>query len=329
MIHPEVQALISSTNGRHYLDKINKLKSYPVYDLPVKPAESDSLMLEIGSGWGRWLVAGANKNYIPIGLDIHHHFCETCRHVLRDHNKSGYFVAGDLEHLPFTHGIFDLVWSFSVIQHTHIRKLRGCLLGISKMLHHQGFAKLEFPNKNGIHNRVHLKEAEKTRDDYESLNVRYYTLEEYDTIFREYFPFVKIENHSFLGIGIVPEDLKYVSFKNKLVCLASLAGSMVTNIIPALKNFSDSVYVIARNNQNKNVTAINHFLALHHRNPADNLNLVPLLKCPISGLPLQLSDDRQQLIAGNISYPVKNDIPILLRGSAQQLKTERTDSSIS
>ena len=316
MIHPEVQALISSTNGVHYLDRVQKLKKYPVYNLPVPPAKPDSIMLEIGSGWGRWLVAAANKNYIPVGVDIHHHFCETCRYVLDVHGKNGYMVNADLEYLPFKAGVFDLIWSFSVIQHTHIQKLKACIKSMSEMLHSSGFTKLEFPNKNGVHNKVHLAESEKTADDYESLNVRYYTLPEYRNMFEARFSSIKIENHSFLGIGILPDDLKYVSFKNKLVVLASLTGSFLTRFVPQLTKFSDSVYIIGKSDQDKDVAAVNQFLEMHKRDPKDNLNIVPLLKCPVSGSSLRLSEDRKQLIADNLVYPVKNDIPILLPDQA-------------
>src|SRR5438477_7293587 len=64
-----VQQQIAATNGVHYMDRIGKLSGYPVYEMPV-PHVSEKLMLDIGNGWGRWLVAGANKGYIPVGIDI-------------------------------------------------------------------------------------------------------------------------------------------------------------------------------------------------------------------------------------------------------------------
>src|SRR5690349_5246700 len=65
-----VQQQIAATNGFHYLDRIGKLKDYPVYRLPVPEVRDNGLMLDIGCGWGRWLVAGSRRGFIPIGIDI-------------------------------------------------------------------------------------------------------------------------------------------------------------------------------------------------------------------------------------------------------------------
>ncbi len=59
-----VQQQVAATNGVHYIDRVGKLTSYPVYELPV-PKVNSGLMLDIGNGWGRWLVAGANARIYP------------------------------------------------------------------------------------------------------------------------------------------------------------------------------------------------------------------------------------------------------------------------
>ena len=112
------------------------------------------------------------------------------------------------------------------------------------------------------------------------------------------------------------EDIKYVSFKNKLLCGISLAGSMLTKIIPPLKNYSDSIYVEAfRDGERIKSNCLDEFYAAHQHNPLDNLNVVHLLQCPISGQALQVSSDRNFVVTTNglIKYPVKENIPILVR----------------
>src|SRR5882724_10810501 len=81
-----VQQQIGATNGIHYLDRIGKLSGYPAYELPVPAVSEKKLMLDIGNGWGRWLAAGSNKGYIPIGIDIRLEFCITARETLRNMN---------------------------------------------------------------------------------------------------------------------------------------------------------------------------------------------------------------------------------------------------
>jgi ubiquinone/menaquinone biosynthesis C-methylase UbiE/uncharacterized protein YbaR (Trm112 family) len=322
-----VQQQIAATNGVHYVDRIGKLNEYPIFELPVPRYKSNGLMLDIGCGWGRWLIAGARKGLIPIGLDIRLEFCKTALSVLSDLNLKGYAVVGDLENIPFINNIFDLVWSFSVIQHTHPDRLKNCLMHINRILQKDGYTYLEFPNKNGLRNRLGpVKENEKTKDDYNSWCVRYYSPEEYKHIIEMHLSDFSYTNHSFLGIGVLKEDLKYVSFKNKILCLLSLTGSALTKLIPPLKNYSDSLYIEAKKKNKEEGTvdeieAVKNFYRLHAQNPSDNLNILPLLKCPKYGGRLELNTERTKVIAkeAGIYYPVENNIPILISSEAVKL----------
>lgn len=319
-----VQQQVSATNGIHYGDRVGKLKEYPIFELPVPYSKKGGLFLDIGCGWGRWLIAGSNKGYIPIGIDLRLEFCETSRRVLTDLNKNGYTVVADLENIPFKNNVFDLIWSFSVIQHTHKDRLTNCLGHINRLLTQDGFTRLEFPNKLGIRNRMsNVGNSEPVKDDYNSWCVRYYSPNEYKEIFDLYLDNFSYKNHSFLGIGVLKEDLKYVSLKNKILCLASLTGSNLTKIIPGLKKFSDSLYITAyKKGQNNTLnTAVETFITSHKQNPTNNLNIIPLLKCPIHGSDIELSNDNKKAISkGNgIYYPIENSIPIMIESEHRSL----------
>ena len=317
-----VQLQIAATNGRHYTDRIGKLDSYPIYELPLKKAKGHQLMLDIGSGWGRWLIAGAYKGYIPIGLDLRLEFCQTSRKVLKDLNLSGYLVVADLENLPFQDSTFDMIWSYSVIQHTHKKRLLNCLQHINRILKVEGFTKLEFPNKNGIRNRIlHARNSEKHKDDYNTWHIRYYTIREYKKIIGKYLDKIKVTNHSFIGIGVLKEDLKYVSLKNKIFTAFSLAMSQLTRIIVPLKNLSDSIYIYAvkkGEDEKQSTSAIEQFFHLHKLDPTNNLNIISLLRCPISKNKLFLSKDGRKLISKEIGkyFPIVDQIPILIASEA-------------
>ena len=317
-----VQQHVAATNGVHYIDRIGKLKEYPVFELPLNKVEK-GIMLDIGNGWGRWLVAGASKGYIPIGIDIRLEFCQTARQTLKNLNKKGYSLVADLNNLPFHSNVFDLVWSYSVIQHTHKQRLEKCLGHINRILKKDGYSCLEFPNKLGIRNRFGpVKEAQKTADDINSWDVRYYTIGEYKEIFKKHFSDFKFRNHSFLGIGVLKEDLKYVSFKNKILCSISLFGSFLTKIIPGLKYLSDSIYISVDKKQDADVKEENNgvaeFLKAHSAFPDNNLNLVHILRCPISGGSLKLDSVNNRLISekANVAFPIENDIPIMIVSEA-------------
>lgn len=314
-----IQQQVAATNGIQYVDRVGKLKDYPLYNLPVEKVNG-GLMLDIGTGWGRWLIAGANKGYLPIGVDVRLEFCETSLQTLKALGKNGYTLVGDLKHLPFKTGIFDLVWSFSVIQHTHKDRLTSCLEHIKRILSGKGFTMLQFPNKYGVRNyfgpfKINRAEA----DNYNSWVVRYYSVKEYKKIFLDIFKNFHIKIHSALGIGVLKEDLKYVSFKNKILCSISLLLTNLFRVIPPCRKISDSIYIKAYNKDGIiNQNAVNIFMEAHKNDPDNNLNIIHLLQCPATGLDLKVSDDKKTVITvdGSLQYPVVNNIPILIKSEA-------------
>lgn len=316
-----VQQQIAATNGIHYVDLIGKLKKFPNYEIPIKKVKN-GIMLDIGNGWGRWLIAGAKKGYIPIGIDFRYEFCDSSIKNLKYNKLSGYSIVADLKSLPFKENIFDFVWSFSVIQHTHYDRLKSCLHHINRILNHDGKAKLEFPNLNGIRNYFkHVKNEHIESNNYNSWNVRYYSIKKYKSLFLEYFKNFNFETHSFLGIGILKDDLKYVSFKNKIFVFISLISTFISKNLPFLKYFSDSIYInVYKKSKTKenNQKAIQEFLTKHSLNPNDNLNILPLLQCPITGEDLHINNDRTLIISNKskITYPIINDIPVLVESQS-------------
>ncbi len=317
-----VQLQIAATNGKQYKDSVGKLDWYPQYNLPV-PGVAKGLMLDIGTGWGRWLVAASNKGYTPVGIDLRLEFCKASLQTLKNQGKKGYVVAGDLQTLPFSNDVFDLIWSFSVIQHTAEERLDNCLNDIFRILKPDGFTLLEFPNSNGFRNkRGPAKKNRKLYDDINSWHVRYYTIEEYRKKFEKVFGNFNYHVHSFLGIGTLPEDLRYVSFKNKLACAVSLTATAVSKRFPFLKKQADSIYVKARKKESLRSGESNHELNEFKNRIGtvefNNLDLVPLLRCPVGKGPLILSDNKEFLISENarLKYPVIDSIPILIASEA-------------
>jgi SAM-dependent methyltransferase/uncharacterized protein YbaR (Trm112 family) len=318
-----VQQQIGATNGVHYVDTIGKLQEYPIPEIPVGEGRNNQLLLDIGCGWGRWLVASSRKNFIPVGIDLRLEFCEIARQVVSENGSNAYTVVADLQELPFQDNVFDVVWSFSVIQHTHYNRMISCLREIQRILNTDGYCFLEFPNKNGFRNRFGPASASNNME-FESWDVRYYTPDEYRNIFLEFFKDFEFSTHSMLGIGILPGDFKYArGFKNKAIISVSRLFTELSNVIKPLKEYADSIYIKAdkKGIVGESTDTAKIFLQKHSLNPADNLNIVHLLRCPNSGYPLILSEDRAELICqkAGIAYPVRNSIPIVVSSESRSL----------
>ena len=125
-----VQRWVAGTNGNLYLPLIDRLTRYPIPRWPGdKPGETGAdRLLDVGCGWGRWMLSAARAGYRPVGIDVKPEALQAARRVLEEHDIHGDFVVADLAALPFRAGCFDCVFSYSVVQHVGRRpgsRIRG------------------------------------------------------------------------------------------------------------------------------------------------------------------------------------------------------------
>src|SRR4029077_11791993 len=66
----------------------------------------------------------------------------------------GYAVVADLSALPFRPNLFDVVWSFSTLQHVHRDRARSCVRQVFDCLRPGGRCVMEFPLQSGLWNRL-------------------------------------------------------------------------------------------------------------------------------------------------------------------------------
>jgi len=244
--------MIAATNGRQYQGLVGKLETLPIPELPervkaeAKGGGRKKWMLDIGSGWGRWLLAGANAGFVPVGLELKLEAARVAKELLQREGKRGFVVVADAGKPPFAPESFDVIWSFSVLQHLHRRRAKACLERCAELLKKEGLLAIELPTKFGIRNRFIRYDQEKEEDKWDSWVVRYYTRQEVDEVVGSKFKNTRIRPHAFGGIGYLPVDLKYVPLKFRLVVLASETLRKMCLLFPFLTNWADSWYVFAR-----------------------------------------------------------------------------------
>jgi uncharacterized protein len=314
-IDPYVQKMIAGTNGNMYVDLIDRLECYPIPELPLREP-GKGIFLDIGCGWGRWMVGAARHGFTPIGIDIKLEAALAAKKVLADCGFTGHVVVADLQSLPFQSESIDFVWSYSVIQHVHRKYACACLRDIARVLQPAGKCLIEFPMRGGLWNRHQAARYSKEEDDLDSWCVRYYSITELRRLFLETFGNFSYENHCFFGIGIQPVDLRCVSAKYKPVILASLFLSGASRFFPPLKRLSDSVYVSAAKMQ-KSAGAAGEVSGATLSSEA----FLKLLCCPVTRSPLSLDPGCQRLICKStgMAYPIRKGVPVLLPHEARPL----------
>lgn len=327
-INPYVQQMVAGTNGRLYKHRINKLASYPIPDLPFKIEKRESLFLDVGCGWGRWMLSAARQGAVPVGIDIKLEAARATKQVLKDCGYKGYVVVSNLDSLPFNRKVFDVIWSYSVLQHVHKVKAALAIKEMFRVQECEGRVILEFPLKTGIWNRIIrlLRKGDLIEENDESWCVRYYSLKELKLLLSEKSEFLKFWSHCFFGIGFQPVDLKYASWYYHPIIWSSLLLAKLANRLPFLLPLSDSIYLETRGlsedlEDNSSLSSLDSFFQAHHSDNWSNLSLIDLLCCPITKGPLILSEDRKRLISdkAGVSYPIEEDIPILIDEAASPL----------
>ena len=242
----------AATNGRQYQGLVGRLETLPIPSLPKKVRDEaraggrKKWMLDIGSGWGRWLLAGASAGFVPVGLELKLEAARVARDLLKKEGKKGFVVVADAGKPPFAPDSFDVIWSFSVLQHLHRKRAKACLERCAELLKKRGLLAIELPTKHGIRNRFIRNSQEKEEDNWDSWVVRYYTRPEVEEVVGGNFQEAQIRPHAFGGIGYLPIDLKYVPWKFRLVVLVSETLRKICLPFPFLTRWADSWYVYAR-----------------------------------------------------------------------------------
>ncbi|HET6267508.1 MAG TPA: methyltransferase domain-containing protein [Acidobacteriota bacterium] len=311
-IDPFVQQWIAGTNGRLYVPVINKLKRYPIPNIPIKPV-SGNLLLDIGCGWGRWMVSAAKSGFLPIGLDIKLEAVQAARRVLTDYGYESYFVVSDFMNLPFRSCAFDYVFSYSALQHSHRTKTQACIQEINRILKSSGHAMLQFPLAQGIANRLRgLPKQTKEADDPDSWVVRYYTLPELENTFESIFGAFDYQPDCYLGIGVQGSDLDVLPWKYKPVVIGSELLKFISKLIPPVGRIADSVFVSTQKSAKCEPERI------QIKNQSDFLSL---LRCPLTGSELSFDSSRKELVSqdAGIAFPVVDGIPVLIPNQGRTL----------
>lgn len=121
---------------------INLLKKIDYFN-----KKDDIKMLVVGSGWGGMIYAAKKLGIDVVGLDIDEDEIEISKlRFLKDGLEPCKIVCCPAENMPFEDKSFDLVYSFSVIE--HVQDVEKVVSGISRVTKKDGIVYFQVPNYN-------------------------------------------------------------------------------------------------------------------------------------------------------------------------------------
>ena len=229
---------IVKTHGNLYRGAA-RLARYPIPAFPLPPGAGQRL-LDIGCNWGRWTIAAAGAGYAPTGLDPSAKAVDAAGRVAAQLGVDAEYVVGDGRRLPFPDASFDVVFSYSVLQHLAKEDVRVVVAEIRRVLRPGGTAWIEMPNACGLLNIA--RQAARGFSRGIGLDVRYWTLGE----LREAFAVigaVELLADGFLTLNPQPTDLDLLRLRHRLVVRLSEALRRASQRAPVLVRLADSVFV--------------------------------------------------------------------------------------
>ena len=241
-IDAAISYLLGATSGRGYVNQIGRLQSYPIPDIPIGAGDG-RLLLDIGSSWGRWAVSAARKGWQVVGLDPSIGAIAAAKRAFSRSGLDMTFVCGDARFMPFQPDSFQCVFSYSVIQHFSESDAEIALAEVGRVLRRGGFAKIQMAHKGGLRSTY-----SRTRREYVNsgrFRVRYWSLPSLQEVFERTIGRSTLTAEAYGGLGLLPEDQKYVSSTARaLIAVSALLKRLSTSIGPLIY-LADSVYVLA------------------------------------------------------------------------------------
>lgn len=198
-VHPLVRAIQGATSGYMFYAARDRFASYPIPDIRL-PEGKGQRLLDIGCNWGRWSVSAAQKGYRVTGIDPSFGALVVAKRVCRQLGVEADFICADARHLPFPPHSFDVVYSYSVIQHFSKDNARNALREVARVLKTDGTAMIQMPNRYGIRCLYH--QIRKARTAEEMFSVRYWTPSELLRAFTETIGPSRLTIDGFFGLGV-------------------------------------------------------------------------------------------------------------------------------
>jgi 2-polyprenyl-3-methyl-5-hydroxy-6-metoxy-1,4-benzoquinol methylase len=242
-IDPYVQEQVPWTNGHLYQPLQYRLRRYPIPELRL-PHGDGKRFLDIGCNWGRWSIAASTKGYVVAGIDPHALPITAARRVAQQLGLNiNYQIAGG-EAIPFPDGTFDVVFSYSVLQHLTKERASTTLVEIRRVLKPGGIAMVQMPNWLGVRSLCH-QARRGFRRNLPYFAVHYWGIRELRKAF-ERIGAVDLSVDGFFGLGIQPADVDMLPRHLRPIVYASEVLRFFSMRFRPLLYVADSVYVTAR-----------------------------------------------------------------------------------
>lgn len=237
---------VVNTNGNLYRRARGKLSRYPIPEWSFGTGNG-RVMVDLGCGWGRWSVAASRAGFRTLGIDVHLDALAAAKRVSRQLGVSANFVCAEIDSLPIQPASVDFVFSYSVLQHLDRARVQGVFREVSRVLMPGGECLIQLPNRFGAASI--LRQAKRGFRDGRpgTFDMRYWSRSEIASAVESAgLRLLSVQADGFLSQNPQLSDLDLLPGWGKAVVLTSHLGCRVSNVIPPLGRFADSLWIKAQ-----------------------------------------------------------------------------------
>jgi SAM-dependent methyltransferase len=242
-IDPVVSYLVGATNGNAYRHLMGTLREYPIPEIRLPEAHGQAL-LDVGCSWGRWSIAAHRKGYRTVGIDPSLGAVLAAKRACRTLGADALFVVGDARFLPFKAGTFDLVFSYSVLQHFSRPDASQAVEEIGRVLAAGGSSLIQMPSMFGL--RCAYSQARRGFREGTGFEVRYWTIPALRRLFGTRIGRTTFTVDCFFGLGLQYGDRKWFKWPVRLLTMLSETLRRISERLTLLVYGADSLYLYSR-----------------------------------------------------------------------------------
>ena len=154
------------------------------------------------------------------------------------------FIVADARYLPFRAEFFDVVFSYSVIQHFSKENARSAVREAARVIRPDGTVLIQMPNWLGIRCLYH--QAKRGFREGKAFDVRYWSLAELQRTFSELVGPTELSVDGYFGLGIQKNDIDLLPLRYRCIVNTSEFLRHLSERMGWMKHFADSIYVKSR-----------------------------------------------------------------------------------
>ena len=242
-IDPFVNEAVGATNGNLYRSVMGRLPRYPIPEFPIAPGRGRRL-LDVGCNWGRWTIAASEAGFDAVGVDPSPEAVFAARRVARRLGRPCRFLVADARYLPFREGVFDVAFSYSVLQHLAPEDVELCARSLARVVTDEADIRIQMASALGVRSiyQVARRGFRRARE----FEVRYWWPNDLVERFAECVGPTTLEAEGYLSLNAQTRDLDLLTRGGAAVVKVSSALVSLSKVVPGLTYLADSVWLRSR-----------------------------------------------------------------------------------